>query len=73
MRGSSLAGDFCRPWVLALSGRLKFASLTFTPPKYGSALVINTSFSSEREEQDASHRRVWRGAVHPSFQASHRE
>jgi hypothetical protein len=36
--------------VLALSGHLKFARLTFTPPKYGSALAVNASFSSEREE-----------------------
>ena len=42
--------DFDRLWALALSGHLKFASLTFTPPKYGSALVVNTSFSCEREE-----------------------
>ena len=47
---SLLPVDFDRLWVLALSGHLKFASLTFTPPKYGSALVVNTSFSSEREE-----------------------
>ena len=47
---SLLPVDFDRLWVLALSGHLKFASLTFTPPKYGSAFVINTSFSSEREE-----------------------
>ena len=47
---SLLPVDFDRLWVLALSGHLKFASLTFTPPKYGSARVINTSFSSEREE-----------------------
>jgi hypothetical protein len=45
-----LPGDFDRLRVLALSGHLKFASLAFTPPKYGSALVINTSFSSECEE-----------------------
>ena len=45
-----LPADFDRLWVLALSGHLRFASLTFTPPKYGSALVINAGFSSEREE-----------------------
>jgi hypothetical protein len=32
------------------SGHLKFATLTLLPPSYGPALVINTSFSSEREE-----------------------
>ena len=42
--------DFDCLWALALSGHLKFASLTFTPPKFRSALVVNTSFSSEREE-----------------------
>jgi len=47
---SLLPVDFDRLWVLALSGHLKFASLTFTPPKFRSALVVNTSFSSEREE-----------------------
>jgi hypothetical protein len=47
---SLLPVDFDRLWALALSGHLKFASLIFTPPKYGSALVINTSFASEREE-----------------------
>ena len=45
-----LPADFDRLWTLALSGQLRFASLTMTPPKYGSALVVNTSFSSEREE-----------------------
>ena len=42
--------DCDRLWVFALSGHLKYASLTFTPAKYGSALVINAGFSSEREE-----------------------
>jgi hypothetical protein len=46
---SLLPVDFDRLWVLALSGNLKFASLRFTQPKYGSA-VVNTSFSSVREE-----------------------
>jgi hypothetical protein len=50
--------DFDRVWALALSGHLKLASLTFTQPKYGSALVINTSFSSEREESDAAPRLI---------------
>ena len=45
-----LPADFDRLWMLALSGHLKFASLTLTPPKYGSALVLNAGFSSEREE-----------------------
>jgi len=47
---SLLPVDFDRLWVLALSGHLKFASLTFTPPKFRSALLVNMSFSSEREE-----------------------
>ena len=47
---SLLPVDFDRLWVLALCGHLKFASLTFTPPKFRSALVVNMSFSSEREE-----------------------
>ena len=47
---SLLPVDFDRLWVLALSGHLKFASLTFTPPKFRSALVVNMSFTSEREE-----------------------
>ena len=42
--------DLDRLWVWALSGHLQFASLTFTQPRYGSALIVNTSFSSEREE-----------------------
>lgn len=45
-----LPADFDRLWNLALSGHLRFASLTLTPPKYGRALVVNTSFSSVREE-----------------------
>ena len=45
-----LPADFDRLWTLAVSGQLKFASLTLTPPKYGSALVLNAGFSSEREE-----------------------
>jgi len=47
---SLLPVDFDRLWTFALSGHLKFASLTFTPPKHGSAHVINTLFSSQREE-----------------------
>ena len=45
-----LPADFDRVWALALSGHLKLGSMTFTKPKYGSALVVNTSFSSVRGE-----------------------
>jgi len=45
-----LPADFDRLWMLALSGQMKYASMTFTKPKHGSALVVNTSFSSAREE-----------------------
>lgn len=42
--------DFDRVWALALGGALNFAHLCFTPPRYGSGLVVNVSFSNEREE-----------------------
>lgn len=42
--------DFDRLWGFAISGHLKFASLTFAPPRYGTALVVNTTFSIAREE-----------------------
>jgi hypothetical protein len=42
--------DFDRVWVLALSGQLKHAHVIFTKPRYNSALVLNVSFSNEREE-----------------------
>jgi len=42
--------EFDRLWTLALSGQLKFAHFYFTAPRYGSGLVVNASFSNEREE-----------------------
>lgn len=45
-----LQADFDRLWTWAISCHLKYARLTFTVPKYGTALVVNTLFSSVREE-----------------------
>jgi hypothetical protein len=42
--------EFDRMWTFALSGHLKFAHLHFTVPRYGSGLVVNASFSNERDE-----------------------
>ncbi len=42
--------EFDRIWNFALSGRLRFASLFLTKPRYNSGLVVNASFSSELEE-----------------------
>lgn len=42
--------EFDRLWALALSGRLGFAYLCFTPTHYGKAGVVNASFSTEAEE-----------------------
>lgn len=42
--------EFDRLWAMALTGHLKFAHLYFTKPKYGHGLVVNASFSSEKEE-----------------------
>jgi hypothetical protein len=47
---SWLPDAFDRVWVLALSGHLKFARVYFTKPHYNSGLVVNASFSNEREE-----------------------
>jgi hypothetical protein len=37
-------------WSLALAGHLTHAYIHFTKPRYGSAEVLNLSFSNEREE-----------------------
>ncbi len=42
--------EFDRLWSLALSGHLKFAYFYLTTPRYGSGLVVNASFSDERDE-----------------------
>jgi hypothetical protein len=42
--------DFDWLWALAVSGQIGFAHITFTKPHYGRALVVNASFSTEREE-----------------------
>ena len=42
--------DFDRLWTLALSGKLSYAYLCFTKPHYRKALVVSSSFSTEREE-----------------------
>jgi len=42
--------DFDRVWTLALSGKLAFAHLHFTKPRYNKGLVVSASFSSELEE-----------------------
>lgn len=42
--------EFDRIWTLALSGELTFSYLCFTKPRYGKALVVSASFSTEREE-----------------------
>ena len=42
--------DFDRVWTLALSGRLAFAHLHFTKPRYNKGLVVSASFSSELDE-----------------------
>jgi hypothetical protein len=46
-----LPGDhFDRVWALATSGLLRYCWLAFTKPRYGSALIVNASFPSERDE-----------------------
>jgi len=42
--------DFDRLWSFALSRRLGFAYLCFTTPRYGKALVVSASFSTEAED-----------------------
>ena len=42
--------EFDRLWGLAVGGHLKYASLSFTKPRYGSALVVNASFGNVLEE-----------------------
>lgn len=42
--------DFNYVWSLALSGHLTYAYMNFTKPHYGSATVLNLSFSNEFEE-----------------------
>ena len=42
--------DFDRLWALALSGRPVWTYLLFTTPRYGKALIVNASFSTERED-----------------------
>jgi hypothetical protein len=42
--------EFDRLWGMAFAGQLRFAYLHFTKPRYGKALVVNASFSSEPEE-----------------------
>jgi hypothetical protein len=39
--------SFERTWALALSGNLKHAHLSITPPKWGQAEVPSVSFSNE--------------------------
>ena len=42
--------DFDRVSMLALTGKLTHARVTFTKPRYNSGLVVNASFSTELEE-----------------------
>jgi hypothetical protein len=42
--------DFDHIWQLAVGGKLTHAHLYFTKPHYNHGLVVNASFSSEREE-----------------------
>lgn len=42
--------DFDRLWAMAFAGQLRIACIYFTKPRFGSALVVSASFSSEPEE-----------------------
>lgn len=42
--------EFDRLWAMAMSGQLTHGCVTFTPPRYGTALIAAVSFSNVKEE-----------------------